>query len=75
MLSSYLNTTSDLLERTIIGADQQRRAKEYSPEALKITTDLLDLNPEFFTVWNYRRQILLALFDASYITASTQCAR
>lgn len=39
--------------------DPQKKAKDYSPEALKKTTELLDLNPEFYTVWNYRRHILL----------------
>lgn len=38
--------------------DGQKKAKDYSPEALKKTTELLDLNPEFYTVWNYRRHIL-----------------
>lgn len=34
--------------------------KDYSPEAFKLTTTLLDLNPEFYTVWNYRRDILVS---------------
>jgi hypothetical protein len=39
---------------------------DYSEEALAKTTELLDLNPEFYTIWNYRRNILLnGLFPAS----------
>jgi geranylgeranyl transferase type-2 subunit alpha len=46
--------------------DWQRKAKDYSPEALAKTTELLDLNPEFYSIWNYRRFILLnGLFPTS----------
>ncbi|VEU19355.1 DEKNAAC100289 [Brettanomyces naardenensis] len=30
----------------------------YTENALKLTTQLLDWNPEFYSVWNYRRDIL-----------------
>jgi geranylgeranyl transferase type-2 subunit alpha len=44
----------------------QRKERDYSEEALAKTTELLDLNPEFYTIWNYRRNILLnGLFPAS----------
>lgn len=36
----------------------QKRANVYTPEALAKTNALLDLNPEFYTVWNYRRHVL-----------------
>lgn len=48
--------------------DHQKRELDYSPEALGKTTELLDENPEFYTVWNYRRYILLrGLFPTSYV--------
>ncbi|KAK4689025.1 geranylgeranyl transferase type-2 subunit alpha, partial [Tremellales sp. Uapishka_1] len=48
----------------------RKRAKEYTHEALKRTTEMLDLNPEFYTIWNYRRQILLhGLFPSTYVQA------
>ncbi|ORZ00995.1 hypothetical protein BCR43DRAFT_486185 [Syncephalastrum racemosum] len=34
-------------------------AKEYSPESFILTTRLLEMNPDFYTVWNHRRTILL----------------
>ncbi|RKP27557.1 hypothetical protein SYNPS1DRAFT_12501, partial [Syncephalis pseudoplumigaleata] len=34
-------------------------------ETLRMTTRLLHWHPDFYTVWNYRRQILLHLFEAS----------
>ncbi|AFR98607.2 geranylgeranyl transferase type-2 subunit alpha [Cryptococcus neoformans C23] len=52
----YLALEKDVLTR--------KSAKEYSEEALGKTTQLLDLNPEFYTIWNYRRDILLYLFPA-----------
>lgn len=36
--------------------------KIYNKEALAKTTKLLEFNPEFYTVWNYRRRIFNALF-------------
>ena len=37
----------------------QKQAKEYTLEALQATNNLLDLNPEYYTIWNYRRHILV----------------
>ncbi|KAI8593058.1 hypothetical protein BDZ88DRAFT_405365 [Geranomyces variabilis] len=37
----------------------KRKAKEYDDDAFNLTTKLLSLNPEFYTMWNFRRQIIL----------------
>lgn len=37
----------------------QRSAGDHSPDAFDLTTKVLDLNPEFYTIWNYRREIML----------------
>ncbi|CUS09800.1 unnamed protein product [Tuber aestivum] len=43
----------------LAGAVQERRlAREYNLEALEGTTRLLKINPEYYTIWNYRREIL-----------------
>nr|XP_031864456.1 uncharacterized protein CI109_000370 [Kwoniella shandongensis]KAA5531528.1 hypothetical protein CI109_000370 [Kwoniella shandongensis] len=55
-IESYLAIEQDVLSR--------KRAKDFSDEALGRTTQLLDLNPEFYTIWNYRRTILLSLFPS-----------
>lgn len=44
-----------LVEQT----QQKRSAGDYSLSALELTSKVLKLNPEFYTMWNYRRQILL----------------
>ncbi|KAF7966885.1 hypothetical protein HWV62_36635 [Athelia sp. TMB] len=49
-LADYLALSDDVLAR--------KKAKEYSPEAFELTTRLLQVNPEFYTAWNYRRNIL-----------------
>ncbi|GJJ12280.1 hypothetical protein Clacol_006521 [Clathrus columnatus] len=36
----------------------QKENKNYTPETLSLTSQLLSINPEFYTIWNYRRQIL-----------------
>eukprot|EP01061_Rhynchopus_euleeides_P016887 TRINITY_DN28229_c0_g1_i1.p2 TRINITY_DN28229_c0_g1~~TRINITY_DN28229_c0_g1_i1.p2 ORF type:complete len:324 (+),score=101.25 TRINITY_DN28229_c0_g1_i1:243-1214(+) len=35
-----------------------RKKKEYTRDALKILDKILMVNPEFYTMWNYRREIL-----------------
>ncbi|CAD6893426.1 unnamed protein product [Tilletia controversa] len=55
-LESYLEVESRFFEL--------RDANDLSPAALEQTTKLLSFNPEFFTVWNYRRAILSHLFES-----------
>ncbi|KAI0256477.1 rab-protein geranylgeranyltransferase [Lactifluus subvellereus] len=55
-LSTYLALTADILSR--------KKDKDWSREAFNLTTQLLSThpditNPEFYTVWNYRRNILI----------------
>ncbi|EAU88364.2 RAB-protein geranylgeranyltransferase [Coprinopsis cinerea okayama7 len=58
-------------EFTALSEDLLRRKKEsdYSEDAFKLTTRLLHINPEFYTIWNYRRNILLkGLFTVRILT-------
>lgn len=50
-LNSYLELTQTVLAK--------KKSKDWSGEAFDLTTKLLQVNPEFYTVWNYRRDILL----------------
>jgi len=38
---------------------KRKQDNDWSEESLKLTTQLLAINPEFYTVWNYRRHIFL----------------
>lgn len=44
--------------------DAQIKEEDYSLSGLDITTDLLTKNPEYYTVWNVRRRIILRLLDS-----------
>ncbi|KAK9351456.1 hypothetical protein V1505DRAFT_373896 [Lipomyces doorenjongii] len=46
-----------------------RNNHDYTPDALSLTTTLLKQNPEYYTVWNYRREILSSIFQTQ--TADT----
>lgn len=37
----------------------QKKNNDWSKDAFDLTTKLLQINPEFYTIWNYRRNILL----------------
>lgn len=55
-LQAYLE-----IEQTFFTYKRQSRA---DTAALEHTTTLLTLNPELYTVWNYRREILLDIFKS-----------
>lgn len=51
----------------IYSPDTQKGESVWTPESFALTTKLLHVNPEFYTVWNYRRNILLnGLFPERY---------
>ncbi|KAH6918753.1 rab-protein geranylgeranyltransferase [Coprinopsis sp. MPI-PUGE-AT-0042] len=50
-IQEFTALTDDLLSR--------KRVQDYSEEAFKLTTRMLHINPEFYTIWNYRRTIML----------------
>ena len=39
--------------------DKKIREKDYSPEAFALTGVLARLNPDFYTIWNYRKEYLM----------------
>ncbi|GFT00358.1 geranylgeranyl transferase type-2 subunit alpha [Nephila pilipes] len=41
----------------------KREAEEHDEEGLELTARILEKNPDFYTLWNYRREILLSLKD------------
>lgn len=44
-----------------------REENVYSVDQLNLVTDLLMLNPEFYTIWNIRRELLTKLFDSKQL--------
>ncbi|KAH9946233.1 rab-protein geranylgeranyltransferase [Epithele typhae] len=50
-LKQFQDLTAEVLAKKKIG--------DYSKDAFELTTKLLQVNPEFYTIWNYRRTILL----------------
>ncbi|KAL8734727.1 MAG: hypothetical protein Q9181_003116, partial [Wetmoreana brouardii] len=40
--------------------------REYTTDVLRLTTKLLEANPEYYTVWNYRRLLLRSFFAHQY---------
>lgn len=57
-ISHYNNLTKKVLT--------YKNQRVYSYEILNLTTELLNLNAEFNTIWNYRREIVLALKKELY---------
>ncbi|CAK9438497.1 uncharacterized protein LODBEIA_P27210 [Lodderomyces beijingensis] len=42
---------------------EQRQHQIYNEQTLQFTTSLLKLNPEFYTMWNYRREIMHHMYS------------
>lgn len=60
-------------ESALIRIPYQKARKDYSQEAFELTNRILDFNPEFYTIWNYRRLILLeGLFIDAYVAVEQQ---
>ncbi|KAI8998770.1 rab-protein geranylgeranyltransferase [Trametes punicea] len=49
-LKEYQSLTAEVLAR--------KKTRDLTHESFDLTTKLLQVNPEFYTVWNYRRNIL-----------------
>jgi geranylgeranyl transferase type-2 subunit alpha len=50
---------------TLVKQVQDRvHTKDFSPETLDLTSKLLTRNPEYYTIWNYRRRVLQHLINA-----------
>jgi geranylgeranyl transferase type-2 subunit alpha len=44
---------------------KMRRAGDTSAQALELTSKVLRINPDYYSLWNYRREVLLALHSES----------
>ncbi|EIN07715.1 rab-protein geranylgeranyltransferase [Punctularia strigosozonata HHB-11173 SS5] len=57
-LNEYISLTDTIFSK--------KKSEDWSQDAFQLTTRLLQLNPEFYTIWNYRRNIMTkGLFPAS----------
>lgn len=53
--------------RDLYDPHPQKKGGDFGKESFDLTTKLLHVNPEFYTIWNYRRHILLkGTFPARY---------
>ena len=59
---SIINEKSVLYTSLLNILIDRRKKQEYSEENLLFTSKMIVKNPDFFTLWNYRREILIALY-------------
>jgi len=50
----------------------KRKKKVFDSEAFNITTRILSMNVEYYTLWNFRRKILLHEFESLYVIIKFQ---
>ncbi|RPD79934.1 rab-protein geranylgeranyltransferase [Lentinus tigrinus ALCF2SS1-7] len=64
-LKEFQGLTAEVLDR--------KKRKDHGRESFDLTTRLLHVNPEFYTIWNYRRLILLdGVFPTSTPTQTNE---
>lgn len=49
---------ADSLSTTVLALLASKKREDFSDDALDLTTKILLSNPDFYSVWNYRREIL-----------------
>lgn len=50
----------------------RRQAKQYDAETMKLAAALLELNPDVYTAWNFRREALTETLQGSTDTSNEQ---
>jgi len=53
----------------------RRKAQRYDTESLALAAKLLELNPEVYTVWNFRKEGIAAVLDGEDAEAARDCAK
>ncbi|KAF2724142.1 protein prenylyltransferase [Polychaeton citri CBS 116435] len=56
------------LEQDVV---QRVKSKDYSNDTFQLVTVLLKQNPEYYTIWNYRRILLDSVFDRELSSGNT----
>jgi len=53
----------------------RRTARRYDTESLALAAKLLELNPEVYTVWNFRKEGIASVLDGGDVEAARDCAK
>ena len=73
-VNEYRKLTEEVMSRVLpivcSAKLRQRTQRDFSKD---LTTTLLKKNPEFYMIWNYRRQILLNGLFKEYVVLTWSC--
>lgn len=58
-----LGRKTKILAATIDAIINKKTAKDYSSETFALTGQILRTNPDFYSVWNLRREILISQYS------------
>lgn len=62
---SVLTQKADAYTGIVSVIFERKRACDYSLDSLKLTEKMLKNNPDFYTLWNFRKEILINLYGES----------
>ena len=66
-----LDRKTELYSKTLYIVLERKKCKDFTEEALELTAKMLKSNPDFYSVWNYRKEILVAMIPDLAIVVNT----
>ena len=66
-----LDRKTELYSKTLYIVLERKKCKDFTEEALELTAKMLKSNPDFYSVWNYRKEILVAMIPDLAISVDT----
>ena len=66
-----LDRKTELYSKTLYIVLERKKCGDFTEEALELTAKMLKSNPDFYSVWNYRKEILVAMIPDLAISVDT----
>lgn len=56
-----LQRKTDLYSRTVTAVMTKKKSRDFSEDSFELTAKVLKSNPDFYSIWNFRKEILVSM--------------